>query len=283
MLPNFVVVGAQKSGTSSLHEYLLLHPDVAMCSVKEPDFFVEERNWGKGIHWYESLFAHADGATAVGEASTSYTMFPRYKGVPRRIVDTLGDVRIIYLVRNPIERARSDYLHYRFPVRGRATQHVVAERRPIARALMENDIFLDTSRYAMQLDQYLEVVPRENILVITTESLGADRTNVMRGVYEFIGVDPDRAQGSFEEEFNRTIDLRVPRPSYEAVSIVPMVDKLVGRLPLRLRMSIKSQPVDLTKAEIDDDLRAKVLDELRDDLERLSDLVGGDFDAWGLV
>lgn len=283
MLPNFVIIGAQKSGTSSLEQYLRLHPDVAMCPIKEPDFFVEERNWGRGLAWYESLFDDAGGAVAVGEASTSYTMFPRYRGVPERIVETLPDVRLVYLVRNPIERARSDYLHYRFPVRGRATQHVVAERRPIGQALLENEIYLDTSRYAMQLEQYLDLVLRERILIITTDSLARDRVQTMRKVFAFIGVDPDRGPDAFEEEFNRTDSLRVPRPTFERLSAIPLADKLVALLPMKVRREVKSRPIDLTKAEMSEELRARIGDELRDDVRRLRALMDDDFDGWGLA
>ena len=286
MLPNFVIIGAQKSGTSSLEQYLRLHPDVAMCAIKEPDFFVEERNWGRGLAWYESLFDGAGEAVAVGEASTSYTMFPHYRGVPERIVETLPEVRLVYLVRNPIERARSDYLHYRFPVRGRATEHVVAERRPIGQALLENEIYLDTSRYAMQLEQYLDLVPRERILIITTDSLATDRIQTMRKVFAFIGVDPDRGPDAFEVEFNRTDSLRVPRPAFERLSAIPLADKLVALLPMKVRREIKSRPIDLTKAEMSEELRARIGDELRDDVRRfraLMDVMDDDFDGWGLV
>lgn len=284
MLPNFVVIGAQKSGTSSLYHYLRLHPDVEMSQVKEPDFFVEERNWGRGLKWYESLFEHAGGAVAVGEASTSYTMFPHYQGVPKRMVETLGDdVRLVYLLRDPIDRARSDYLHYRFPVRGKSTEHVVAERRPIGHALRENDLYLDTSRYAMQIEQYLEVVPRDRILIITTDALANDRVATMRTVYSFIGVEPDRGPDAFEKEYNRTEALRVPRPAFESLSSIPLMSKLIALLPQRARVSIKSRPIDLTQAEMDAELRARIGEELADDIRRLRTLLGDDFDGWGIA
>ncbi len=283
MLPNFVVIGAQKSGTSSLDHYLRQHPDVAMCKVKEPDFFVEERNWGKGLAWYESLFDLATGALAVGEASTSYTMFPHYRGVPERIVETLPDVRFVYLVRNPIERARSDYLHYRFPVRGKNTEHVVAEKRPIGQALLENELYLDTSRYAMQLERYLAVVPQERIFVVTTEDLADDRVETMRKVFRFIGVDPDLGPSSFVKELNRSATLRVPRPLFERVSAIPLIDKIVGKLPQPASKAIRTQTIDLTQGEMTDDLRKTIADELRDDVRRLRSLMDDDFDSWGIV
>lgn len=283
MLPNFVLIGSQKSGTSSLSQYLKGHPDVVMSKIKEPDFFVEERNWGRGLAWYESLFDHSEGAVAVGEASTSYTMFPLYRDVPSRLVETLGDVRLIYLVRDPIERARSDYLHYRFPVRGRATEHIIAERRPIGRAMLENDIFLDTSRYAMQIEQYLAVVPRDQILIVTTRSLADDRIKTMRKIFSFIGVDPDRGPESFEVEYNRTDSLRVPRPAFEVLSSVPLAEKLIAFLPHKARVSIKTRPVDLSKAEVDEALRKRLREELADDVARLRALMDDDFDGWGIA
>ncbi len=254
-----------------------------MSKIKEPDFFVEERNWGRGVAWYESLFDHSGGVAAVGEASTSYTMFPLYRDVPQRLVETLGDVRLIYLVRDPIERARSDYLHYRFPVRGRATEHIVAERRPIGRAMFENDIFLDTSRYAMQIEQYLAVVPRDQILIVTTRSLADDRIKTMRKIFSFIGVDPDRGPESFEGEYNRTDTLRVPRPAFEVLSSVPLAEKLVAFLPRKARISIKTRPVDRSKAEVDEALRERLREELADDVARLRALMDDDFDGWGIV
>lgn len=283
MLPNFVVIGAQKSGTSSLHNYLRQHPDVAMCKDKEPDFFVAERNWNLGIDWYESLFDHTEGALAIGEASTSYTMFPHYKGVPQRIVETLGDVRLIYLIRNPIDRARSDYLHYRFPVRGKETQFVEAEKRPISQALFENDLYLDTSRYAMQLEQYLEVVARERILIVTTEDLATKRVETMGKIFSFLELDPSRAPDAFEKEYNRSDDLRVPRPLYERARQLPLIEKITGGLPTRVRMRIRTQPIDLTQGDMSDDLRLRISHELSGDVRRLKDLMDDDFDGWGMA
>src|SRR5437016_1007207 len=109
-MPSFIVIGAQKAGTTSLDSYLRTHPQVAMSSVKETNFFVEERAWGKGRRWYEGLFDAAGTATAVGEASPTYSMFPLFAGVPERMARLLPEARLIYLVRDPIERIRSAYI-----------------------------------------------------------------------------------------------------------------------------------------------------------------------------
>ena len=113
-LPNFVVIGAMKAGTVSLRHYLDEHPDVFLGrggTFGEPNFFTAEYNWPRGRGWYESLFDGADQAAAIGECSPSYTMAPAFGGVPERMAQVVPDARLIYLVRDPIARMRSMYMH----------------------------------------------------------------------------------------------------------------------------------------------------------------------------
>lgn len=94
-LPNFLVIGAMKAGTTSMHRYLDAHPDVFMATQKELNFFIEELNWSKGLGWYEERFAEAGDATARGEASPGYAGYPVRRGVPERIAATLPDARFV--------------------------------------------------------------------------------------------------------------------------------------------------------------------------------------------
>jgi hypothetical protein len=111
-LPTFIVIGAMKAGTTSLYHYLRHHEQVFMPKVKELDFFVEEMNWPRGIHWYTQQFAGAAaGVLASGEASTSYSKYPQHAGVPERMAATVPDVKLLYVVRDPIARIRSHYRH----------------------------------------------------------------------------------------------------------------------------------------------------------------------------
>ena len=97
MLPTVIVIGAAKCGTTSVHEYLDDHPEVAMSAEKELNFFVEEKNWPRGIAWYESQFD--PDAPVRGESSPTYTAYPEYHGVPERIRSVVPDAKLIYLVR----------------------------------------------------------------------------------------------------------------------------------------------------------------------------------------
>src|SRR5205085_1224538 len=152
-----------------------------MSSVKETNFFVEERAWGKGRRWYEGLFDAAGTATAVGEASPTYSMFPLFAGVPERMARLLPEARLIYLVRDPIERIRSAYIHALWEG---------TETRPIAEALTVHTHYVDNSRYAMQIDQYLKYFDRDRLLVLLAEDLRDDRKTSFRRILEFVGVDP---------------------------------------------------------------------------------------------
>src|SRR5215211_9390855 len=107
-LPNFLVIGAMKAGTTSLYHYLRHHPQVFMPEIKELNFFNPLRNWRRGVEWYEEQFEGIpDSVVAIGEASTSYTKFPWIREVPARITSVLGEIRLIYVVRDPIERMQS--------------------------------------------------------------------------------------------------------------------------------------------------------------------------------
>jgi hypothetical protein len=103
LLPNLIVIGAMKAGTTSLHAYLSLHPEIFMSANKEPRFFTEEWNWHKGLEWYEAQFPER--VTIRGESTPDYTKLPEIRNVPERIHSLIPDVRLIYLVRDPIDRS----------------------------------------------------------------------------------------------------------------------------------------------------------------------------------
>ena len=141
-LPNFFIIGAARCGSTSLYEYLRAHPRVAMSSVKETDFFSVQRNWRRGTSWYARFFPDRPGVVAIGEASASYSRDPVTRGVPERIHALVPRARFVYLVRHPLERMLSHYLH---------RVSALKERAPVERALVENPIYVATSRYHHQI------------------------------------------------------------------------------------------------------------------------------------
>lgn len=280
-LPTFVVIGAAKAGTTSLWYYLRAHPQVFMCSPKEPEFFVSEGSWARGIDWYRTLFAEGAAATAVGEASTSYSWFPRHKWVPGRMREIIPEVRLVYLIRNPIDRMIS---MFRFRV------DLGLETRSIDEALTD-PLYVEPSLYAMQIDQYLEHFDRTQLLVLTSDELSTRRDETLGRVYRFIGVDDLKAPKSdVMGEFNRAEDHRrryrfVPRVRgtkiyWLARRVLPSNSPIFS-LAYRLLTRRASTPAHAVQPS--QDTRRRALELLAPDLERLPGILGPEFHCWGLL
>jgi len=193
--PNLLLVGSMKCGTTSLHNYLAEHPQIFMTKDpwKEPAYFVDRLNWSKGEDWYGSLFQDAGDAVFRGESSTDYTKYPYYRGVADRIAQFCPDARILYLVRDPVERSIS---HYWWEVQWSA------EGRDMATAVRKVDIIRDVSYYAMQLRQFLPLFGRNRILVLTTEELSAAPEESLKRIFEWLGVDTTFAPSNLGERHN---------------------------------------------------------------------------------
>src|SRR5262245_26977793 len=259
-----------------------------MCRPKEPDFFIAERNWSRGPEWYESLFDGAHGAAAVGEASVCYTMDPTYTGVPERIAHMLPSARLIYLVREPVERMRSEYLHLRY-LRKRLPK-VPPEDLPIERALIEHPQYLWSSRYAHQIELYLRYFPLERLLVVVTEDLRHRRRETLRGVFEFLSVSPDWEPPDIEHEFNRSGEEPQRTPAARRLDRIPGYRLAVSAVPasLKRRMAPRVGLLDegeaaLANGVLSEDLRRQLEGSLRDDVRRLREYAGPGFDGWGIA
>jgi hypothetical protein len=181
--PNLFIIGAMKSGTTSLHSYLDNHPQIFMSKPKEPTFFSRESNLAKGEDWYLELFANAGEASIIGESSTEYTKVPD-DAVPQRIAKFNPESRFIYIMRDPIERTIS---HYWLMVRSQG------ERRDILTAIKRDSHYQDVSHYAMQLAPYFKIFGRDRVACLTLEKLKANTSDVLKNLFSWIGVDSSQS------------------------------------------------------------------------------------------
>ena len=164
-LPNLIIIGGLKCGTTSIHHYLGLHPEIQMSKPKELNFFVEELNWDLGMDWYRARF---DDRFAVrGESSPHYTNLPRFTGVAERIERHCPDAKLLYMVRDPINRVLSHWVHATGAGYESGEMDEVLSRPDCA--------YVQRSMYWMQLQPYLERFDRDRIEVITAEELQDDR------------------------------------------------------------------------------------------------------------
>jgi hypothetical protein len=284
--PNFMIIGTMKGGTTSLYHYLRDHPQVFMPTYKAPEFFVEKSNWHRGADWYRRQFAGADDAMAVGEASVAYTKYPRVPGVPERIAAHVPDARFIYVVRNPMERIRSHYL---------TKVAEGAESAPLEEVVYTKPHYLDYSRYALQIDQYLGYFDREHLLILTSEDLRNRRHRTVQRVYEFLGVDPDFLPPDIDREFYQTKDraARSPVPLWLRMALkkhLPgskrfkeLENNLLGRLKALRRRQEKQKTGGSRPPAISEAVREYVHAELQEDVKRLRGFLGPDFDGWGIA
>jgi sulfotransferase family protein len=276
MLPNFLVIGAMKAGTDSLWEYLRAHPQVFMSEPKEIDFFVEELNWVRGIPWYESHFVQAGGAKVIGEASTSYSKWPLHNGVPGRLASVIPDVRLVYLVRHPLDRIQSHYLHQRL---------LGLERRSISEAVLSDPSYVNLSRYSLQLRQYFHYFDRSQVLVLKSEDLRHDRRAVMACLAEFLDIDDSWPEAVLAEEFHTTTEKRVLRDIFTIAHKIPGHEVIARRVPVRIKektLRMRTRGIDPSQFVLADDVRQRLTDYLFEDVVELRGLLGGQFDCWGL-
>ena len=283
MLPTFIVIGARKSGTSSLWRYMASHPEVFVpAEEKEPKYFVEERGWTLGREWYEELFADAGQARARGEFSTDYSVFPLYAGVPKRMAALVPDAKLIYLMRDPIEHMRSAYEY---------SLWLGTEARPIRDALLLDARYLYECSYALQIAQYLTCFPLAQMLLLTAEDLRRHRKDTLRSIFSFVGVDAEWTPTNLDEEFNSASGRTIPRPWARKAGDMIIRSRLAQHIPARVSDRVESasqgpmfrRRILPAEVAIDDDLRQRLVGFLRWDLEQLRQWMGPTFHCWGYL
>ncbi|WP_420348112.1 sulfotransferase domain-containing protein [Pelagibius sp.] len=276
MAPDFIIIGAMKCGTTSLYRYLGAHPEIGLSREKETDFFLAKQNFAQGLDWYRAQFT--SGARIHGEASPNYTKHSEFPGVPERIFSTAPGVKLIYIVRDPIDRFLSQYHHH--AIAGEANQDPAQVLNSQA-----GRNYLECSRYFKQLSRYLEFFERDRIFIACFDELRDRPQALLRQVFDFLEVDSaitvdglDRIhnqrsslQGLPQWYFNarrspvlRAIKARIPRPLYDA-----MLNQLRRRSQVEL-------------PRLDEGLRAELKDLLQDDATQFRDLAGMPFNNWSL-
>jgi hypothetical protein len=220
-LPDFLILGAQKAGTTALYAYLRHHPGITGPSWKEVSYF--DRHYARGEAWYRGNFPNRSRARGklVGEASPSYLFHPLG---PQRVRALLPEARLIALVRNPVDRALSHYNHEvtlgREPLtfddaldaederlRGEVDR-LVADPRYFSRPWWSHT-YKARGRYAEQLERWLAVFPQEQLLVLPTDDLGAEPERTHMRVLEFLGAAPHQLD-SYPRVFERRYPPMVP-------------------------------------------------------------------------
>lgn len=296
-LPNLIVIGAMKSGTTSLHYYLNLHPEICMSRQKELNFFIG--NWDRGIEWYKSHFVGQ--AKIHGETTPNYTNYPKSKDAPQRMFSLIPETKLIYIIKEPIARIVSHYVHrYADNKENRNIEEALAE--------FEGNRYIERSRYFFQLKQYLLLFSASNILVITSEQLSNFPEQTMRKVFQFLEVDssfkfkfePKKNAREFLRFGNQVVNsefkfdkklhdssqkrrLKIASDSSTAKALATMTSFMPSEIAYHFKKIIYLPFSDkIKRPTISDSLRQKLLDYLAEDINSLKEFTGYSFNEWNL-
>lgn len=298
-LPNFLILGAAKAGTTSLYQYCRQHPSIFVPELKEPRFFALEgkeiepqdpvnQNTITQLDDYQKLFAEVTTETAIGEASPAYFPDP---GAPARVAKYLESPKLIVILRNPIDRA---YSHFLFAVQkgfeppDATFLDAIHKPTVVVGDWVRERPYVDSGMYHLHLTRWLEEFDEEQINVCFFEDLVANPGQFARDIYAFLGVDAT-FQPTTDVKFaksgvpqNRRLHQMLAHPSKLKKTIkqslpkgvVVQLRKTLG--PLRTRLANRN----LVKPEMPPEARVVLSDMYRDDIEQLEELLRRDLSSW---
>ena len=295
MLPNFMVVGAAKSGTTSLYHLLGQHPQIYMSPEKEPEYFsfINEapdflgpgnRPMNGGIITdtaeYLALFEGVTGEKAVGECSTSYLFLPQ---AAANIHSSLPHCRIIIILRQPAERTYSHYMDHVMSLNEELSfeQALAAEPERQAQNWRWGYQYSGHSRYYQQVKRYYDRFGKENVLVCLFERLQSDPQKLMADIYSFLGVADDFLPkvGAVHNPSGRPRGMWLQQFLMESNLLKTGLKRLVPS-PLRRNLRRWLLKTNLQKTALDPHMRHRLMELYREDVLALQDLIGQDLSQW---
>jgi hypothetical protein len=266
--PDLIIIGAMKCATSSLHDQLAQQPGIFMSTPKEPYFFSNDEVYAKGADWYESLFESAPADALCGESSTHYTKRPTYPHTVERIAKHLPDARFVYVIRHPIDRLISHYMHDW----SERTIH-----RPIDELATTHEGLIDYGRYAMQLQPFIETFGFERVLLVSHEGIRREPQRELERVCAFIGYKGKPAWRSGAHDSNVSNE-RLQKSTIRDLIVWNPVVTAIRRaiVPQSMRNRVKSFWQMKDRPTLSDDVRSRLEMIFDEDLAQLSNWIGRD-------
>jgi len=237
--PDFIVIGAMKSATTTLHEQLARQPGVFMSRPKEPNYFSDDQIHARGWRWYSAIFRGAKRGDLRGESSTHYTKLPTYPRTVDRMVRDLPRLKLIYLIRHPIDRLISQYVH-----------EITCGRICVAlsEAVHRHPELIDYSRYTMQLRPFLEAYGVQSVLPVFFPRLVRHSQEELERIGRFLGHEGTLVWDKVMKPQNAGKDRLRSSPIRDALVRAPLLAGLRQRIvPRQWSQSLKG----LWRAEVD--------------------------------
>jgi len=270
LLPDFLIVGAMKGGTTSLGHYLDQHPHIFI--PKGAHFFDRDRNWQRGPSFYARHFGAATGEQCIGDKTPAYSFGPRHRPpIPERIASVLPDAKIIWCLRNPVARAYSHYWHNRtHGLEGASFEEALA-REDLA-AAKPGHAYRERGVYIKQIRAFLPFFPLQRMHILVSESLFADPRSTVRDVLRFLNVDDTVEIPNLGQVYNVAWKLISPP------ILARLVVRVLRRQP-RLRRRIQNR-FGSARPALKPETRRALAEFYRPYNEELAELTGLDLTSW---
>lgn len=269
--PDFVIIGAMRCGTTTIYRHLLEHPGIGMSRDKETDYFVSRK---KGPDWYSGQFCSSK--PLLGEASPNYTKADVFPGVPARMQAECPDVRLIYVVRDPVARAVSQYRH--------CWAMGTIQRQP--EEFADSDEYthvITTSRYAYQMKAYLDVFDSERLCVIDFDDLVKSPEAAMAELCRHIGVQPQplphRGVHNDAAELSR---IPVWALKLSQSPLGGLLNRWISRSARDRARRLLAQGASRQPPPFPAHILNRIRDDLRDDAQQFRGITGKPFRDWSL-
>lgn len=259
-MPDFVVIGAMKCATSTLHDQLAIQPGISMSEPKEPNFFSDGPNFAKGMDWYRSLFASMPDEDLKGESSTHLTKYPVHPDSAERMHAALPGAKLVYVMRDPVKRIVSQYIH-------EWSEHTISG--DINQAIQQHPRLIAYSSYAMQIAKHTAFYDRSRILPVFFERLMADPQQEFERICRHIGYTGAPVWEKAEVAKNVSSQRQRRSPMLNTLLDIRLVQTLRRSLMpeglrnrVKSRWTMKEQPVLTEKSieflheQLDPDMRA---------------------------
>jgi len=271
MKVDFMIIGAQKCGTSTLYRILNSHPQLEGAKSKEPHFFSKLESMPPDFEYYHSLFAKKEGVLYF-EGSTTYTFYPTYH---KKIWDMLYDynpgMKFIYIVRHPVDRIISSYMHAY--LRGNLDMSIES-------ALIEKQYLINVTRYYTQISPFMKKFGPEKVLILDFDDLTNHPKEIISKVSAFLGVSPELFdENAIDTHENKTLGRKIIHHKYKSTSLpIRVIRKLLPFLWKRIEE--KNSRSFSKRPELSEDFKDMIYNMLELEIREMEKLMGKDLSKW---
>ena len=274
---DFMIIGAMKSGTSTLAEILSMHPEVCFCQEKEPHFFSKTSDWKANLEDYKNLYNPQE-EQICGEASTTYTCYPEFN---KNIWDDLykfnPKLKLIYIMRDPVERIVSHYMH-------NYLRSYTSES--LEKAVLSQSTYINRTRYFVHIRPYLDIFGKEQVLLLTFEELMANKKMTLNKIADFLNIDRAKFYDFENVHANKSVgetkpDVRIDnfRKSNIVNPLKPFVPKYLRTIASDFLYKMTEKKFNI-RPNISEELKSVIWDLLILDVLEIEKLMGRKIIEW---